>query len=192
MLKDTKGALTGPDPDDEGIDGIEALVTAFTPFVRSVARRYEGRGALREDLEQEGYLALLKIARRVSQRECFSRVLWNFLPGMVRDAAAKLRWGDREVPLAAGGEYGDPDDDEDLPAVNVADDRAPRDYDEVEFRAAIDALGEAPDRDIAEALADGLSLGEIACQLHIDRKTLRKRIRGLCDKLVRYLRDQGR
>ncbi|MDR1020423.1 MAG: sigma-70 family RNA polymerase sigma factor [Synergistaceae bacterium] len=190
MLEDTKGTRVGSGHDEDARDGIEALVTAFTPFVRSVARRYEGRGALREDLEQEGYLALLKIARRMSQRERFSRVLWNFLPGMVRDAAANMRWGDRDVPLASGGEYGDPDADDDPPAANVADERAPRDYDEVEFRAAIDALREAPDRAIAGALADGLNLGEIAKLLHIDRKTLRKRIRGLCDKLGRYLRDQ--
>jgi RNA polymerase sigma factor (sigma-70 family) len=191
MLEDTKDTRIGTDRDDERGDGIEALVTAFTPFVRSVARRYEGRGALREDLEQEGYLALLKLARRVSQRESLSRVLWSFLPGMVRDAAAKLRWGERDVPLVTGGEYGDPGSDDEPPAVNVADERAPRDYDEVEFRAAIDALGEAPDRAIAEALANGQKLGEIAKLLHIDRKTLRRRIRGLCDKLGRYLRDRG-
>ncbi|MDR0649432.1 MAG: sigma-70 family RNA polymerase sigma factor [Synergistaceae bacterium] len=190
MLEDKSSQISSNK--DEAIDGIDALVEAFTPLVRSVARRYEGRGALREDLEQEGYLALLKIARRASQRGRLSRVLWNFLPAMVRDAAAKMRWGVRDVPLSPGGEYGDPDDEGDPPAVNVACERASRDYDEVELRAAIDALGEAPDRDIAGALADGLNLGEIAAMLHIDRKTLRKRIRGLCDKLGRYLRDYDR
>jgi RNA polymerase sigma factor (sigma-70 family) len=191
MLEDTKGTRVGTGQDGERGDGIEALVAAFAPLVRSVARRYEGRGALREDLEQEGYLALLKLARRVSQRECFSRVLWNFLPGMVRDAAARLRWGERDVPLAEGGECGGADAEDGPPAADIPDERAPRDYGEVELRAAIDALGEAPDRVIATSLADGLSLGEIAGLLHIDRKTLRKRIRGLCDKLGRHLRDQG-
>jgi RNA polymerase sigma factor (sigma-70 family) len=184
VLDTQKGAA------DERDGGLDALVTQFTPLVRSMARRYAGRGALREDLEQEGFVALLTIARRFSRREGISRLLWNHLPGMVRNAAQKMRWREGTVSLSESAESGE-DGAPAAPEVFVPDERASRDIEDVEFWMVVDALTEERDRDIARALAVGEKLGDIAVTLHIDRKTLRKRIRALCDKIGRSLRGLG-
>ncbi|MDR1515569.1 MAG: sigma-70 family RNA polymerase sigma factor [Synergistaceae bacterium] len=170
--------------------GIEALVAEFTPLVRRTAFRYAGRGASREDLEQEGFAALLTLARRFSLREGISRVLWNYLPGMVRQAAKKMRWRDGAVSLdeSIGNDEGD---QLYAPEAFVADERASRDFKDAEFWIVVEAMPEEQDREIARALANGEKLGDIAEALHIDRKTLRKRIRALCDKIGRGLRGLG-
>jgi RNA polymerase sigma factor (sigma-70 family) len=168
--------------------GIEALVAEFAPFVRRVARRYEGRGAEREDLEQEGYVALISLARRLTRGENIAYVLWSFLPGMVRDAAKRMRWPAGVVRFKGAADE-DTAECDDTGEMNVPDERAARDFDEAELRAAIEALPDQEERKIASALSDGLSLGEIAELVGIGRKTLRKRIRSLCRNLGRYLRN---
>jgi RNA polymerase sigma factor (sigma-70 family) len=170
--------------------GIEALVREFTPLVRRVARRYEGRGAEREDLEQEGYVALISLARRITKGESIAYVLWSFLPGMVRDAAMRMRRPAGVVRFKGvtdedGAQYDDADE------INIPDERAARDFDEADLRAAIESLPDEEERKIAAALSQGLSLGDVAELAGIGRKTLRKRIRSICRNLGRYLRDLG-
>ena len=47
----------------------EKVLKAFRPLVEATARRYEGKGALYEDLVQEGYLAVLDLYPRCSDKD---------------------------------------------------------------------------------------------------------------------------
>ncbi|MDR0616828.1 MAG: sigma-70 family RNA polymerase sigma factor [Synergistaceae bacterium] len=167
---------------------IDALVAEFAPLVRRVARRYAGRGAEREDLEQEGYVALISLAKRVTNDAYIARELSRFLPGMVRDAAGRMRWRSGVVRLNAGE---DASGDDDSGGISIPDARAASDYDAAELRAAIEALPDEEERKIAFALSEGSSFGDVAELIGVGRKTLRKRIRSLWRNLARYLRNPG-
>lgn len=45
---------------------LEEITAKYTPLVLSLARKYQGRGAEYDDLVQEGYIALIKLAPRCS------------------------------------------------------------------------------------------------------------------------------
>lgn len=72
---------------------VREIVDSYTPLVRATARRYEGRGADYEDLVQEGYLALLILIPKCPDMKWLAHFLKNNLPGLVRDAAARMRRG---------------------------------------------------------------------------------------------------
>lgn len=166
-----------------------ALVRAFAPLVKKLARRYEGRGAEREDLEQEGYLALVRLARSGTLRGGAGRALSRHLPGYVRDAAARMRRRDGVVSLYASACT---DDGEDAPAwaESLPDGRAleavaeMEAFDEVEslFRAGgpddpkkpsgLDGL----DRKIVDALAGGMTQREIALRVGRTQQCVSHRI----------------
>jgi DNA-directed RNA polymerase specialized sigma subunit len=104
-----------------GGDEMEAVVRDFTPLVRKTAARYEGRGAEREDLIQEGYLALLTIVRRYNKNKLSTALAIN-LPGLVRNAAARLR---RARAMESVSLSGDEDaDNPDAREFQIPDDRS--------------------------------------------------------------------
>jgi len=83
---------------------IEEITKKYTPLVMSLARRYQGRGAEYEDLVQEGYLALIKLAPRCPDPERMALFLKRQLPAKVRNAAGKLRRKDTlESEMPEGG-----------------------------------------------------------------------------------------
>ena len=67
------------------------IIRAYRPLVLAVAGRYQGRGADFCDLEQEGYLALLILVPQCPDMNWLAYFLRCRLPGVVRDAAARLR-----------------------------------------------------------------------------------------------------
>ena len=74
-----------------GTIGAGEACAAFRPLVRATARRYVVRGAEFEDLEQEGYLALIRLLSRCPPEEPLPKFLKMRLPAMVRDAAERMR-----------------------------------------------------------------------------------------------------
>lgn len=70
---------------------LEEITARYTPLVLSLARKYQGRGAEYDDLVQEGYIALIKLAPRCSNPDRMSLFLKRQLPAKVRNAAARLR-----------------------------------------------------------------------------------------------------
>jgi len=60
-----------------------ALLLSYGPLVRSVARRYSGRGAEYEDLIQEGYLALMSLIPKCRDR--------SWLPLFFKESPSGLR-----------------------------------------------------------------------------------------------------
>jgi len=67
----------------------EEILTAFRPLVEATARRYCGNGALFEDLVQEGYLVMLELLPRCSNRQYLAKYLKDRLPARVRTAARR-------------------------------------------------------------------------------------------------------
>ena len=67
----------------------EEVLKAFRPLVEATARRYEGKGALYEDLVQEGYVALMELHPRCSNRDYLAKYLKDRLPARVRSAARR-------------------------------------------------------------------------------------------------------
>jgi RNA polymerase sigma factor (sigma-70 family) len=159
---------------DRGSGEIAALVEQFAPLVRSLARRYEGRGAEREDLLQEGRLALLLIARRCTKKEMAWRLKCR-LPGMVRDAASRMR---RPEALSL-----DRDDEDDAAPLDVPDERAALDFEELELSDALDRLLDGTDREIARASLDGLTQAEIARCAGVSQQAVAMRLRKIRDVL---------
>jgi RNA polymerase sigma factor (sigma-70 family) len=192
MKLDRNAANESHDAGRAGHD-IAALVREFAPLVGRLARRYEGRGALREDLEQEGRLALIKVARRVAERERMAYRLASLLPGMVRDAAARMRFQGGRVEFA---QFASPEDDEPADGAGteggVPDGRSYRDFEDVELYAAIDALPDELDRKVVRAIADGKGLLEICKLAGVTHKTLRKRLNRLREALAPALRGDDR
>ena len=69
----------------------EELIVKYEPLVKATARRYAGRGAEYEDLVQEGYLALLILNEKCTDKEWLTAFIARRLPGYVRTAAQRLR-----------------------------------------------------------------------------------------------------
>ena len=170
------GALTS-EAQAEG-HGIEGLVREFRPLVRSIARRYEGRGADREDLEQEGYLALILLARRGMGRDP-ARHLKNHLPGFVRDAAARMRHRSETVTLTPNGD----DDDSPPLAEMLPDERAERDFEEFELHDLMERTLTREEFHIAGSLYRGMTQSEIASSLGRTQQSIGWRLKGIRSKL---------
>ena len=148
---------------------VSALVREFAPLVRRVARRYEGRGAEREDLEQEGYVALIEIARRFGARE-MARCLKRHLPGYVRDAAAKM-WRSASFVSLSDDEGGE------SPLADLLPDaRAEQDVSAFELMDALERFLPQEDMALARALAGGMTQEEIAAITGETRSTVGRRI----------------
>lgn len=69
----------------------EELIVKYEPLVKATARRYAGRGAEYEDLVQEGYLALLILNEKCTDKNWLTAFIARRLPGYVRTAAERLR-----------------------------------------------------------------------------------------------------
>ena len=157
--------------------GIEGLVREFAPLVRRIARRYEGRGAERDDLEQEGYLALILLAGR-DMRGNTARYLKNHLPGYVRDAAARLRTRSDTVTLSC-------DDDDTAPGLEdmIPDKRADEELEELEIKDMLERTLHPDDMPVAQALCSGMTQMEIASSLGVPRQRVRWRIERIRGRL---------
>jgi RNA polymerase sigma factor (sigma-70 family) len=168
---------------------VAALVREFAPLVGRLARRYEGRGAEREDLEQEARMALVKVARRVTEKERMAYYLASFLPGMVRDAAASMRTKGGKIEFA---QFASPEDDDLADGAgteqSVPDERSRRDFEDVELSAAIDALPDETDRTVIRAIAEGRGILEICKLTGVTYKTLRRRLNRLRESLSPILK----
>ena len=78
----------------------EELIAKYEPLVKATAKRYAGRGAEYEDLVQEGYLALLILNEKCTDKEWLTAFIANRLPGYVRAAAERLRGLRRKTNFA--------------------------------------------------------------------------------------------
>lgn len=139
---------------------MQQLTEQFTPLVKALAKRYEGRGAEYEDLVQEGYLALIKLAPRCTSSRVLPLFLKRQLPAKVRNAARRLRKRetiDLDQLIDAGMEPGS-----EMQLPGMAD--------------SIFDLMEGDERDILKMLAFGYLQKEIARKLGITQQAVSSRI----------------
>jgi RNA polymerase sigma factor (sigma-70 family) len=156
------------------------LLADNSETIGKFASIFAGRGAEREDLVQEGNLALLVMLRKCSRKHT-KTILRNYVKPMVRDAAAKMRRRKDIVPLLPYG-----DDDSGEAAVleeNLADDRAEIDIQLVELGDVLERSLTGEDLEIARGLLDGLSHKEIAEILGVSKQALSARIQRLSKTL---------
>lgn len=153
-------------------------------------KREEPRGAAK-GARQEGWLALIQIARTTNKRH-FARTLAHTLPGRVRDAAGRMRRAEGTVSLDepagwAGSGEGAGDSDAVLVGETIADPRAEEGLAAVEAASAVDAclavLTET-ERATARALAEGRTYGEIAAEANATRQAVANRVRNMRCKLA--------
>lgn len=78
---------------------MEEDLQQFYPLVVATARRYAGRGAEFDDLVQEGYMVLLRLIPRCSDRTRLADFLKKRLPGLVRTAAKRAWRSSGTIPL---------------------------------------------------------------------------------------------
>lgn len=171
---DTKNNAPGAKALDLG-----ELAEKFRPLVRGIARRYANNPADREDLEQEGYLALIKIARG-AKRGDMALLLKNHLPGYVRDAARKLWRHEGAVAPLSGG-------DGDWREWLLADARSEEDVLTLELEDELERLLPPDLLAVARALWDGMTQAEIAAAAGTSRAAVVRRI----EKIRRLLRREG-
>ena len=163
---------------------MDGLVRAFSPLVASLARRYEGRGAEAEDLRQEGYVGLVRIARSVNKRQ-LRRALACRLPGLVRDAAVRMRRPDGAVSLTPL------DDEGDEAELYIADERAEADLAEAELCAALERVLHPHELALVEALMAGESASELSRRMGLSRSVFRKRLARIAAAVARAQRRGG-
>ncbi|MDR1943798.1 MAG: sigma-70 family RNA polymerase sigma factor [Synergistaceae bacterium] len=159
---------------------IAGLIRQFAPLVSMTARRFEGRGAEREDLAQEGYLALIEIARRSAKRRLAYR-LSSGIPWRVRAAASRMRRPEAERPLASE------EDAPESPELSIMDERTVRDFEELEIFDAMERLLCETDLAIAKASARGLTQSEIAESMGVSQQAIARRLAGIRSKLREIL-----
>jgi RNA polymerase sigma factor (sigma-70 family) len=148
---------------------LAALMEEHRGAIESLARKYAGRGADREDLEQEGRLAVIKTLRQYSKKTA-RKILANSLKKSVSRAAAKTRYRKCDVPI-------DLDEDgigESAPLAEVAaDPRGEADRERLELEDALSRRLSPGDFEVASLLMDGARRTEIAEALGVPRGRLR-------------------
>lgn len=150
---------------------VREIVDSYTPLVRATARRYEGRGADYEDLVQEGYLALLILIPKCPDMKWLAHFLKNNLPGLVRDAAARMRRGRAQ---------GDEVLLEEIEETAGAEEEG---YREAELRAILFRVLTPEELDLTQALLEGFKQREIAKNLGVSQQAVAARLRKIRDKL---------
>ena len=150
---------------------IEDIAEKFTPLVLSVAKRYQGRGADFEDLVQEGYLALLLLIPKCPNMTWLAHFLKNNLPGIVRDAAVRMRRGRTQGDEVLLEEIEE--------TVGAEEER----YREAELRETLFRLLSPEELDLTQALIEGFTQREIAETLGISQQAVAARLRKIRDKL---------
>ena len=150
---------------------VREIVDSYTPLVRATARRYEGRGADYEDLVQEGYLALLILIPKCPDMKWLAPFLKNNLPGLVRDAAARMRRGRAQ---------GDEVLLEEIEETAGAEEEG---YREAELRAILFRVLTPEELDLTQALLEGFKQREIAENLGVSQQAVAARLRKIKDKL---------
>ena len=150
---------------------VREIVDSYTPLVRATARRYEGRGADYEDLVQEGYLALLILIPKCPDMKWLAHFLKNNLPGLVRDAAARMRRGRAQ---------GDEVLLEEIEETAGAEEEG---YREAELRAILFRVLTPEELDLTQALLEGFKQREIAENLGVSQQAVAARLRKIKENL---------
>ena len=152
------------------------IIRAYRPLVLAVAGRYQGRGADFCDLEQEGYLALLILVPQCPDMNWLAYFLRCRLPGVVRDAAARLRRARaragmllEEIEETLGAEEGR--------------------YREIELRATLARELTTEEYRLAQLLSEGNTQSEIAKELGVTQQAVAARLKKIRAKLKKALRE---
>lgn len=149
----------------------EGLLTQFQPLVKTVAARYEGRGAEYEDLIQEGNLALLILEPKCKDKQWLPAYLKSRLPGYVRTAAERARKGQAES-LA-----------EDMESI-LPDSESGKERDEFELRELLARVLTKEEFDLTQALVEGFTQEELASLLGISQQAVSARVKRVREKLA--------
>lgn len=157
---------------------LDRIVADYAPLVKATASRYQGRGAEYEDLVQEGYLALITLAPKCSDARWLPAFLKNRLPGVVRDAAARIR-----SRRAEGGIL--------LEALEETAGEDEEAYSEAEIRETLPRSLTADELDMTQALLEGFTQSELAEILGISQQAVAARLKKIRAKLRKVLAAAG-
>jgi RNA polymerase sigma factor (sigma-70 family) len=163
---------------------IEEYLASNADKVSLYARRYAGRGAEAEDLEQEGYLTIISFLRQYSKRN-ISRMTEQSLKGITRDAAAKQRRRDDTVRLS---QCDDDDSDEYLlKEEHIADPAAENDFRLIELNDMLERALNPDDLSVATMLMNGWTQADTARRLGVSQQSVSKRLARIRTALEEYV-----
>lgn len=154
---------------------LEILLIRYSPLVKATAVRYSGRGAEYEDLVQEGYLALMQLIPKCTDRKWLAAFLKSRLPGYVRAVAARCRGGSA---AALDEEFED----------FIPDNRSGEERGEVELREMLTRALTGDELDLTQALLEGFTQKELAVTLGISQQAVGARVKKIRDKLSPLVR----
>lgn len=149
----------------------EGLITRFEPLVKTVAARYEGRGAEYEDLIQEGNLALLILEPKCEDKQWLPAYLKNRLPGYVRAAAERIRKG-RASSLG-----------EEMEGL-LPDGESGKEREAFELRELLSRVLTNEEFDLTQALVEGFTQQQLAPLLGISQQAISARVKRIREKLA--------
>ncbi|MDR2779928.1 MAG: sigma-70 family RNA polymerase sigma factor [Synergistaceae bacterium] len=152
---------------------IEGFLLACSETVSRYASRYSGRGAELEDLEQEGYLAILSHLGEHSKRE-MRLMIGNSLKGIIRDRAAKQRRRENTVRLSQCDDDGP--DEALLKEEHITDAASADDFRFIELTDMLERALKPDDMLIAGMLMRGWTQAEIAVSFNVSQQSVSKRI----------------
>jgi RNA polymerase sigma factor (sigma-70 family) len=156
---------------------LKSVIDENAGSINYYAWKYSRRtGAEEADLQQEGYLALLKLVKKAS-RQNLKRTISNSLRGMIRDAARKLYHPAGAIQLSQC----DPDDDDEAltRAEDIADVSAEEDFERLELADAVERPLDNENRLLAGLLAENNTHAEIARIFGISRQAVSRKVTNL-------------
>ena len=74
----------------------EELIAKYEPLVKATAKRYAGRGAEYEDLVQEGYLALLILNEKCTDKNWLTAFIASRLPGLRQSSRRETQGAEKK------------------------------------------------------------------------------------------------
>lgn len=168
-----------------GKEEAESILQRLSKTIKYYARMYEGHGAERDDLIQEGFLAALRLMKRCS-RENLDRAFYCSLRGMVRDAAERLRHQARTLHMSR---YADDGEASSWMEEVVTDGAAADAAENIELMYDLDRSLGAEARKMALMLLEGYTQSEIAFELEISQQAASKRI-GKIRSVLQHLKER--
>ena len=157
------------------------LYTACYPHVQSFIALYEPSVRVRDELTQDVFVRIWEKRGRLEEVESFKGYLFKVTRNVVLNFFRALKVRQRMMLLDDSAVAGDND---------LEDELLFKQY----YRIAIEAMEKLPPgrrKVFSMSIDDGLSLDEIAAQLHITRSGVKKQLYAATAFVRQYMRDRG-
>jgi RNA polymerase sigma-70 factor (ECF subfamily) len=157
------------------------VYTACYPHVQRIIALYETSGSVRDELTQDVFVRIWEKRGRLGEVESFKGYLFKVTRNVVLNFFRALKVRQRVMELDESAVVGEND---------LEDELLFKQY----YRIAIEAMEKLPPgrrKVFSMSIDDGLTLDEIAAQLHITRSGVKKQLYAATAFVRQYMRERG-